>query len=79
MTQTITVNYAGSQSSGYGHKKINVSLEIDGNLQTFSATTSNMGGFDAANDLDGQDRYDALYELIRYQIADQVEEWANTL
>ncbi len=78
-TNNITVDYAGYQSVGYGQKKINVSLVCDGNIKNFTDTTNNIHGFDAATDLDGQERYDALYDLIRHQIANQVQEWIHSI
>ena len=75
------VTHAQAVQSGYGHKKITVELEnVSGERKTFSATTNNMPDFDDANDLkedDIQGYYNALYRLIEYQLADQVEEWLD--
>lgn len=74
--KTVTVIHASSLPAGYGHKKITVELmSEDGRAKEFAATTNNMRDFDAANELEGQDKYEALYELIESQIADQVYEW----
>jgi hypothetical protein len=70
------VTHASALTYGYGHKKITVELtETTGETKTFSATTSYMPGYDAACDLEGQDKFDALYELISGQISDEVYEW----
>jgi hypothetical protein len=71
----VSVRFADSLPSGYGHKKIKVELECEGESESFIATTNFMPGYDAANDLDGQDRYDALYDLIDSQIEGEVLEW----
>lgn len=73
--KTVTVQFADAQFAGYGHQKIKVVLEFEGETETFSATTNFMPGYDAANDLDGQDRYDAFYDLISSQIDEAVLEW----
>ena len=45
----------------------------------FNATTSNMPGYDKANDLEGEEKYFALYELIESEIENEVIEWLNSL
>lgn len=75
--KNINVIHATALSNGYGHKKITVELqeEFTGETKTFSATTSNMPDFDTATDLDGQDKYEALYEIIDSSVEDEVYEW----
>lgn len=74
--QEFTVDYASALTAGYGHKKITVVI-VDENYNTkeFSATTSHMPGYDEANDLEGQDRYEALFELVDYTLDDEIAEW----
>jgi hypothetical protein len=36
-----------------------------------------MSDFDNAMDLEGQEKYDALYDLISYSISDEVNEFFN--
>ena len=62
--QEVTVYYAGSLLAWYGHHKITVELECNGEYKKFTATTNNMRGLDAAKELDQQEKYEALYELI---------------
>lgn len=62
--QQVTVYYAASLLAGYGHHKITVELECNGEYKKFTATTNNMRGLDAAKELDQQEKYEALYELI---------------
>jgi hypothetical protein len=62
--QEVTVYYAGSLLAGYGHHKITVEMELNGEYKKFTATTNNMRGLDAAKELEGQEKYEALYELI---------------
>ena len=74
--KTVTVLHASSLPAGYGHQKITVQLmSEEGHTREFSATTYNMRDFDAANELEGQDKYEALYEIVENQIADRVYEW----
>lgn len=75
----VTVTYADSLFAGYGHQKIKVELEYDGETEIFSATTDFMPGFDKANELEGQDRYDALYELIELRIEEEVIDWLTII
>lgn len=75
----VTVTYADSLFAGYGHQRIKVELEYDGESEIFSATTDFMPGFDEANELDGQERYDALYDLIEAQIEEEVLEWLTSI
>ena len=62
--QEVTVYYAGSLLAGSGHQKITVEMECNGEYEKFTATTNFMPAFDAAQELEGQDKYEALYELI---------------
>lgn len=75
--QNIVVLHASAVTSGYGHKKITVELmeESSGRTGTFTATTNYMTGYDAANELEGQDKYEALFELIDSKIQDEVYAW----
>lgn len=77
--QTVKVLHARSSIAGYGHQRISVQLmSDDGRTKDFTATTNNMPGFDAADELEGQERNETLYELIAGQIADQVAEWLDS-
>ena len=74
--QEFTLDYASALTAGYGHKKITVVLvsEIYGTKE-FSAVTSNMPGYDDATDLDGQEKYEALFELIESKLDDEIYYW----
>lgn len=77
----IEVYHASTLFAGYGHYNITVDLyceEID-DYHTFEAVTNNMPDFDAACELEGQDKYNALYDIIKYQIEDEVNNWLETL
>ena len=71
--QEVTVYYSGSLLAGYGHQKITVEMECNGEYEKFTATTNNMRGLDAAKELDQQEKYEALYELI--DIDAEILEW----
>ena len=75
MGEEISIDYATGSTAGYGHKEIEVEIEYKGEYKKFKATTSNMPDWDAAQDLEGGERYFALYELIETQIEDEIAEW----
>jgi hypothetical protein len=88
MTTTIIINYkeldityATAISSGHGHKKISVWFIDYETLEsiTLTATTNNMPAFDRASELEGQEKYRALYDIIEMQIQDQLEEFVSPL
>lgn len=73
---------ATAKFAGHGHYKISITLERvepgwdnNGDRKEFHATTNDMPAYDAAMDLEGDDKYVALYEIIQYKIADEVAEW----
>lgn len=74
-----SVDYASSLPAGHGHRKIKVILvtSVTGERITkeFKAVTSNMPDYDHASDLEGQEKYEALFELIQYNIDHLVDEW----
>ena len=78
---TIEVYHAYTRFKGYGHYNIIVELyceQID-DYHTFEAITNNMPDFDAAQRLEGQEKNDALYDIIKYQIEEEVTEWIESL
>ena len=38
-----------------------------------------MPDFDAAQELEGQEKYDALFDIIKYEIQEEVTEWIESL
>ena len=75
----LILNYVSSISSGYGHKKITVELMYCGECKSFSCVTNNMPGYDAACELEGNEKYHALYELIEHKILNEVSEWIENI
>lgn len=73
------VTFASSLPAGYGHRTITVEVVSGGEKGLFNATTSNMPGYDDASDLEGQEKYEALHELVESSIADQVDEFIETI
>jgi len=73
------VDYASSRPCGYGLKEIRVILTTDiigGKVfKEFESVTIDMYNFDKANDLEGQEKYEALFELIQDNIDHRVEDW----
>jgi hypothetical protein len=62
-------------TAGHGHKKIKVELLYKGEYRVFSATTSNMPDYDDATDLEAEEKNEALFNLVSYQLEDQINEW----
>lgn len=75
----VSLNYASSMTSGYGHKLIMVELEYNGEYRDFSHTTNNMIDFDRASDLEGDDKYIAFFELIESDIEEEIMEWLSEI
>lgn len=75
-TEIYSIN---ASTSGYGHKKITVELRFENEYKKFSAVTDCMPAYDEANDLEGDERDSALYDLIDYKIEEEVNEWLNEL
>ena len=75
----IEIYHANAITSGYGHKKITVELQYNGKYQKFTAITNNMFAYDEANELDGEDKYQAFYDIIENQIIDEITEWLENL
>jgi len=75
----ITLCHAAEIFSGYGHKRITVSLLFGKEKANFAATTSNMPACDVAADMEGSEKYQSLYEIVASKIEDQVIEWLKTV
>ena len=73
----IKVIYSLAQFSGYGHYDITVDISLNGLVKNFTATTNNMQGLDEARELEGEEKYFALYELIQYDIEESIMEWMD--
>lgn len=71
-----TVDYANAFTAGYGHKEIPfVLVNQNGDGKGFVSVTSNMIDFDKADELEGQEKYEALFDLVKTQLDDQISEW----
>lgn len=80
LAQDFTIDYASHLPAGYGHKEITVSVvSKNGKKKDFKAKTSNMPDFDKASDLEGQERYEALFELVEYALEGEISEWLSEL
>lgn len=76
--QEFKVDYASAMTAGYGHQKITASIiSENGGKKEFSHTTSNMPDFDKATDLEGQEKYEALFELIEESLDGVISEWIS--
>ncbi|MDK7376161.1 MULTISPECIES: hypothetical protein [Weeksella] len=71
-----TVDYASSLPSGYGHRKITVCIIAEnGDKKEFNSTTNNMYDFDQAMNLEGQEKYEALFDLVEDNLDGKIAEW----
>ncbi len=75
--QEFTIDYASAITAGYGHQKITVSVVAEnGDKKDFNHKTNNMPDFDKANGLDyGQEKFEALFELVEYSLDGEISEW----
>ena len=79
--QEFTIDYASAITAGYGHQKITVSVVSEnGDKKEFWHKTNNMPDFDEANDLDyGQEKFEALFELVEYSLDGEISEWLSEI
>ena len=78
--QDFQIMYAHTLHSGHGHRKIEDEVSSkSGDLKMFSATTSNMPSFDEANELEGQEKYQALFEIVESDMDGEISEWIYEL
>jgi hypothetical protein len=79
MNTEIEIYHASAKPSGYGHIEIKVELFLNGKFKEFSAITDNMPDYDAASELEGNEKCNALYKLIEHKISNSVDEWIEEL
>lgn len=74
--QEFTIDWASAITAGHGHQKITVEIVADNGAKTeFHHTTSNMLDFDEATDKEGQEKYEALFELVENSLDGEIAEW----
>lgn len=75
-----TIDYSSAEQSKYGHKTITSTvILLTGERQDFSATTNNMPDYDDATDLEGQEKYEALFDLIYNAVSESIDEWVEEI
>lgn len=79
--QEFTIDYASAINAGYGHQKITASVVSEkGDKKEFWHKTNNMPDFDEANNLDyGQEKFEALYELVEFSLDGEISEWISEI
>ena len=77
--KTLELCYANSMTYGYGHKSVMVQLYYNGMYKDFAATTNRVDLTDDASELEGDERYLALYNIIDGQIEHLVIDWIEEL
>lgn len=74
------ITWAGTFTAGYGHRELKFDITLrTGEANEFSVTTSNMPDYDKANELEGQERYEAFYKLVESKLEDEISEWVLEL
>lgn len=76
---TFKLNHASYIFSGYGHKKVTITLEFNGEVKDFTTTTTDMQAIDEISELAGEEKYLALYNLVIYKVEERVQEWISDL
>ena len=75
-----TIDYSSAKQAGYGHKTITSTVVLSaGERQDFSATTNNMPDYDEATDLEGQEKHEALFDLIHNAVSESIDEWVEEI
>lgn len=76
--KTYTIHYASAQFKGNGHYQITVQLmNENGNVKSFHETTTNMRAIDESTELEGQEKYQLLFDTIENSIEDEINTWLN--
>jgi len=75
----VRVTEANAITAGYGHKAIIVNLMHNDQAKIFKTTTDNMPGYDAAIDLEGDEKMIALYKLVENKLRDSIAEWVESI
>jgi len=75
----VQIYHAEAISSGHGRKTIEVELSHNGKYKKFEASTTDMSAYDVANSLEGDEKHKALYEIIEFDIIDEVADWLENL
>lgn len=70
-----TVSHATSRPAGYGHREITATVSNGSLSKTFRSITNDMSGYDEATELEGQDRYEALFNLVESNLSGKIAEW----
>lgn len=74
--KSYNVDYTSTMPAGYGHQIIIARIINDkGNIGVFQGTTNHMRAFDNATDLEGQEKYEALFDIVEYDIIGKITEW----
>lgn len=75
----IEVLLATALPAGHGHRKITVYVEYEGQQNQFHGTTCNMPAYDAAQEMEGKKKYEALYDIIESKIEGDISEWIEEI
>jgi hypothetical protein len=75
----IEVYYAKALPHSFGSVKVTVELLCDGQFKEFTGYVNFMPNYDFAMTLDGDQRYQFLFNLIESQISDEIKEWISQI
>lgn len=70
-----TVTYANAMFSGHGHNKIEVEINYNGERKSFKATTTKLDSVDDAKELEGQEKYEALFSIVENDLDGKIADW----
>lgn len=73
------INYANAMFSGYGHNKITVNVDYNGDRKSFISTTTRLDSVDNAKELERQEKYEALFEIVENDLDGVIAEWIAEL
>lgn len=74
--KAMKVTHATAKKTAYGRFEITATIQDDDfNEKEFSAETTNTHDLDRVSDLEGKERYTALFSLIENKVKKEVDSW----
>lgn len=73
------IDHAYSLPHGHGFKQIIVTVVFDDKKTEMKTLTNNMPAYDDAMDLDGQEKYEALFRLVSHILDCHIENWIDEI
>ena len=70
---TFSIYHSSKKCTGYGHYKLTVEIEYNGDYKEFSAVTTDMEFIDSLTNESNID--ELVYDHIEHRIDEQIAEW----